>query len=145
MTLTSLLKGTKPQALILLGISLLLIAFISGWNTAKKYYATSEVKTELKETNNTRTVITDVKNKDGSQKTITVIDSKTTTKAASTIKTPSKKEYYNVSYLIGRDFESAKPYYGFSINKQYLGPVTVGVWGLAHKDMILGVAIGFTF
>jgi hypothetical protein len=49
-----------------------------------------------------------------------------------------RKSILNVSGLIGTSFPT--PVYGLSINKNFIGPITVGLWGLSNKT--LGFSLG---
>ena len=50
----------------------------------------------------------------------------------------------NISALVGVDLpNSLKPLYGASFTKQFLGPISIGAWGLTNGT--LGVSVGINF
>jgi len=57
---------------------------------------------------------------------------------------PPKLSTLNVSALVGTDpMNSFKPLYGFSVSKQFIGPVTIGLWGLTNSTV--GISLGLNF
>lgn len=131
---------TRLQALIL--ILVMLIGFIVGRNTVDK--STQDVK-ETDTNAQVKTVIVEKKEKDGTIETTT-----TTTKDVVSVSKEDKtqtiaptKSLYNVQAIIATDFKSVQPIYGVSASKQFLGPVSLGVFGLTNKT--IGVTIGITF
>lgn len=56
--------------------------------------------------------------------------------------TPPKTNLTNVSLLAGYDFGRG-PAYGASVTHQFLGPLTIGAFGLT--DGIVGVSLGVNF
>lgn len=100
----------------------------------------------------THVVTTITKKVDGS--TVTTIDKKTETKTKEkdditqhldqTV-TPSKQSKINISILGANDFNKGLvgPTYGLSFNKEFIGPITVGAFGL--RNGVIGLSIGLDF
>jgi hypothetical protein len=55
------------------------------------------------------------------------------------------KPTINISALIGKDFHKSgfEPLYGVSVSKEFIGPVTIGAFGLTSS--VVGVTIGLNF
>lgn len=92
------------------------------------------------------------KDPDGKTKTTTTVTEDTTTKkhVDTTIEkhedltiTPTIRDTLNVSALIGADFRQKDPVYGVSVTKQFLGPVTIGIFGLTNYTVGLSVGLNF--
>lgn len=49
----------------------------------------------------------------------------------------------NLSALAGFDVRTGKPIYGASITKSFIGPTTIGIWGLNNRSC--GVTLGISF
>ena len=96
----------------------------------------------------TQTVVTTVKSPDGTVKTVETRDTTTSIKTeikqvnTTAVKSPPK---LNISALVGNDFSqrSIVPLYGISIQKEVLGPVTVGAFGLTNGT--IGISLGLDF
>ncbi len=124
-------------------VALIIICVGVGYFLGKR--SVSQTKTETQQTNTTKTVITKIKDKAGREKTITVIDSKTDTKAKTVQPTPVKSTKTNISAIVANDFNNhlPKPIYGVSFNREFIGPITIGAFGLTNGTA--GVSIGFNF
>ncbi len=97
---------------------------------------------------NNHTVVTTITTKSptGDIKTTRTVDSITKSKTTEKSPSPPAKKPLNVSALAGYDFSSPRslsPIYGISVNKEVLGPLTVGAYGLTNG--IIGVSIGVNF
>lgn len=125
---------------------IIVIAFLLGYQVAVSRSSLSTIKTEAKEINHTKTVITTVKKPDGTVTTVETVDSKTKakTEATASLETP-KKQLTNISALVGNDFSKSPiiPLYGISIQREIVGPLTVGAFGLTNGT--IGVSIGLNF
>lgn len=137
----------------IIGIVLILIigGFAAGWYSKPETKTVDDTKTEEKDKTKTedhkKTTI--VKDKDGNE-TTTIIDDSTTTsnhskdsesKKETTVTSHSK---INVSALAAIDTKSQPiPLYGISINKELIGPITVGAFGLTSG--VVGISIGINF
>ncbi len=137
------------------GVVVLAIAFACGRYSvqAPTVHTIADIKTD-----------TEVKTDKDVKKT-TVVDKKTTGEVVTTITeedvtkadkvqdqvshldqtiTPPKLNTLNISALIGTDpLNSFKPLYGLSVTKQFLGPITVGAWGLTNSTVGLSIGINF--
>lgn len=132
----------------LVAFVLLMTGFAVGYKLAKgnvaevdKTKTTTDTKTN--DTDHKVTVI--VQKPDGNTTTTIVEDRHRTTDSDTTqtsVVTIMKKAKINVSVLAATE-HFIKPYYGISINKEVLGPITVGVFGLTNGT--LGLSIGFNF
>jgi hypothetical protein len=74
------------------------------------------------------------------------IDNKQLTQTVDTKKTVDKTSKINISVLAGTDITKGinlTPVYGFQASKEFIGPVTVGVFGLTSG--VVGVSIGIDF
>jgi peptidoglycan hydrolase-like amidase len=92
----------------------------------------------------TKTTVKQVRHKDGTVETTKVIITDKDSKSTEIQKIPVKTSKINVSVLAGTDVTSRfKPEYGISINKEFIGPVTIGAFGMTNG--VLGVSIGITF
>lgn len=101
------------------------------------------------------TTITTIKTPDGTVKTVKTIteisdiETKTDTnqtRLSSHDSIPPKTGTINISGLVGNDFSkswSLTPIYGISVTKEFLGPVTLGGYGLTNG--IIGLSIGLNF
>jgi hypothetical protein len=121
-----------------------------------------ETKTETSQTTNTdtesnkdthkeTTTITE-KQPDGATTTTTKIVEDTVTKKDTETKTdshteqtvtPPKLNTLNLSVLAGIDLSRQTPVYGASVNKQLLGPITIGLFGLTNGT--IGASVGLNF
>lgn len=139
---------------------LILVAFAGGRYSNRGVSVTSDstTKTDLivNQDKNTHTVTTTIQEKQptGAVKTVTTVDTVTDTKTTAqkdtdktkveTI-TPAKTSLINVSALVANDFSRGLlvPTYGVSVNKELIGPITLGAFGLTSG--IVGVSIGLNF
>lgn len=147
---------TSKQKYVIAG-TLVTISFVVGRFSAQK----PEIKTAISAQTTTKqgrvkdthikTTVTIVKTPDGTVKTIKIIDQvediKTDTTSSKIINKitdviPSKINVLNVSALIANDFSRGifVPTYGISVNKEILGPITVGAFGLTNG--VVGASIG---
>jgi hypothetical protein len=109
-------------------------------------------KTQQDKDTHTKTTITETKDPSGKDTKVTVItqdqDTKTTeTKDTSTktdtVTTSSNKPQYNVSALMAYDIHTLLPTYGISASKQFIGPITIGVFGLTNGTIGLSAGVNF--
>lgn len=126
---------------ILIGLVLLLTSFSIGRYTAPK--STSETKTI--DRTHTVTQIVTVKAPDGTTKTITTIDQHETEKTDKLVSTTPTRPKNNLSVLASSDFSTRglAPKYGASFTREFIGPITVGAFGL--QSGIIGLSIGVNF
>ena len=104
-----------------------------------RYTAPKQTVTQVKEVVTHQVIVKTVK-PDG-----TVITSVTTDKdnrVKAVVSTPTSK--INISALAGVDTAARfKPVYGLSFNKEFIGPTTLGAYGLTNGT--IGVSIGLDF
>lgn len=145
------MNNYKYQIIVL--VVLLVTSFAIGRYTAPKpsvkivEKTTEEVKKdEQKDVVKTTTI---VKEKDKETTTITeetkdhVQTKKDETLDSMTQIVQPKVNTLNVSALVGAELFPLKPVYGLSVNKQLIGPVSIGVFGLTNQT--IGFSIGLNF
>ena len=116
------------------GLTILAVGVAAGyWLMPKKVI----VKEKIKYTDRVTVV---VKKPDGTtetrieDKSRTVTDEKTTVNAG--------RNAYNLSLMASTDFKG-NPSYGLSVDKEFLGPITVGVFATTSRT--LGLRFGLNF
>lgn len=130
------------------GVIIIVIAFCAG-----RFFAPEKIKVEVK-TVEVEKVVTKVQhkkvvirqNKDGSKETVIITDTKSDEKSKGKSQTDTKEivngKKLNVSALVGTTFP-LNPVFGVSANKEILGPVTAGAWGLSNGTF--GLSLGLNF
>lgn len=118
----------------------LVLSFAAG-----RYSVDINKRTEIDETKKTRTdtTIVTIKEPSGKETTTTVIKERETTKKELNQVESSQKAILNIAILGAYDPTQNQPSYGLSISKQFIGPVTLGVFGLTNG--VAGVSIGVNF
>lgn len=144
----------NTQTKIGLSALALAVAFASGrystQGSTTKTIETKKIDAEISTDRDThkKTVIT--KAKDGSEVTTITEDTTAvikerqdeTDRTATT--TTAKSSRLNISALAGTQFPNLlKPVYGASISKEFIGPVTVGLWTLTNGTV--GISVGLNF
>jgi hypothetical protein len=118
------------------------VGFIGGWQAASQRCSNTTAKTTTEETSHTKTITKTVKQPDGTITIISTIDERAKSNTVASLPVPRKKT--NVSVLMSNDFSARfKPVYGISVQRELLGPITVGVFGLTNSTV--GVSIGINF
>ncbi len=142
---------------IVLSLLALVFAFAVGRYTASGPDITQKTETESKENKvvdkdaHVKTVIIETTNPSGVVQKTTTITADTTTvsqdKKATSIDsetvTTAKKPMINVSALSGIDFKTKLPVYGAAVSKEFLGPVSLGVFGLTNGTLAVSIGISF--
>lgn len=137
----------------------LLVAFAIGRYSAG---GSSTKSTEDKKTTDTKQVDTNTHSQttttvtedpNGTKKTTTVVTTDTTTKSKDTevitdrttqSTTPTKRNTINISALVGVDISKGFiPSYGISASKEFIGPITIGAFGLTSGTV--GLSLGLNF
>lgn len=114
----------------------------------------TDTKVDQNKDTHTKTTITTTKDDKGVTKTVTQIDTETISKTDKDIKsvtdiqqiiTPQKQSKVNISALGALDLSRGLPLptYGLSFNKEFIGPITVGAFGLMNG--VIGISIGVNF
>lgn len=122
----------------------IVVAFCAGRYTTQK----PEIKTEVKESKNvkkdTRTITTRTKLPDGTVTTVTKRDTTSQTESVKESKSETKSSAKTtVTGLFGYDFKNKTEVYGGSVSRQFLGPLSLGAFGLTNG--IAGLSIGLEF
>jgi hypothetical protein len=137
--------------IILGAIVLAALSYALGRYTGRS--PTIQTQTKIDETEKTHThqqeTITEVKKPDGTDTTVTTIttvkDETNKTDTDVTTKIIPQKPKLNVSLLAATSVHDplTAPTYGLSVSKEFLGPVTLGVFGLTNG--MIGVSVGMNF
>lgn len=123
-----------------------LIGLVIGLIIAAIYIANMEekVRTEIIEKEKIRTVIKRVREPNGRETEVVVIDESRDTRNTTEITKSSIKT--NISVLAATrlsDFNLIKPTYGLSVSRPFLGPITIGLFG--YTDKTVGLSLGVNF
>lgn len=136
---------SKIKIGIVLTLSALSFAFGRYSVKEKVVTVTKEVIKEKEQDKHRVTVIT--KKPSGEETTTITEDTKTQTDTKSLDITKEvdqgKKVMTNISALAGIDFNTKKEAYGLSASREFLGPVTIGAYGMTNG--IVGISIGVNF
>lgn len=119
---------------VIIGSTLLVAAFAFGRYSVKPQTIT-KVKEVIK-----HQVIVRIKHPDGTSETTITTDKETKEKAV----TSTSHSKANISALGGVDVTAKlQPIYGIAINKEFIGPITIGAFGLTNG--VVGLSIGMNF
>lgn len=137
------------------GVIILLVTFAAGRYSVQAptvkttIQESAKVDTDLNKDTHKKTVSVTVKLPSGTTKTTTTVtedtisdkrvDSEKLSSVTQTI-TPPKTGTINVSALAGISLVNGQPVYGASASKEFIGPLTIGVFGLTNG--VLGASIG---
>lgn len=125
-----------------IGLTILLLGVAFG---VGRYTAPSN-KTNTNETNTTtetRVIEREITRPDGTKEKEKVTENIKETEKKSTTIVENKKPDWKANLLGGYSFTEKKIVYGASIEKRYLGPISLGVWG--NTQNTYGVSIGLEF
>lgn len=133
------------------GIVALIVAFGIGRYSSRSSSVKIDTKTDTTKQTDTDTHKTTVITKDSSGKEVTTITEDTTTDTKRTTDTktdsavtPPKTSIINVSALAGLDTSRGfVPTYGVSVNREILGPLTIGAFGLTNGTIGLSLGVNF--
>jgi hypothetical protein len=132
----------------LLGVFLIaILSFALGRRSTTSTTIDTQVQTheDIQTQDHKKTVITEQPN--GVKTTVITDDIKSDTTETQVAQTHevlnAKKPVINVSALVGTDYTSLKPLYGVSMSKEFLGPITLGVYGMTNH--VIGLSIGINF
>lgn len=132
------------------GIIIIIIAFCAG-----RYSSPEKIKTEIKTVEVEKIVtkiqhqtITIRENKDGSKDTVIITDTKSDQTDKAKSKTDEKevtlsKDKLNISLLAGGSLPFTSPIIGVSLQKNFIGPITLGGWLLNNSTGGLSIGINF--
>lgn len=134
---------------IIIAVILVVISYGIGRYTkrqpvSEQIAAQTEIKTQSDSVTDKKTVVT----KEPTGKIVTVIvehthSAKRQNNESATQKSVVLSPRVQVSALAGIDLRSKQAVYGAAASKQFIGPVTLGVFGLTNGT--LGASIGMTF
>ena len=124
----------------LLGMAFIAV-FAAGYYLGIKNV--SKTTTEVKQTTTDHIVTTTTKKPDGTVSIVEVQDVKSVKVKDKVAIVPVKANAVNVNVLGGLDTRNRAFTYGVEINKQVLGPINAGIWGL--NNGIVGVSVGMQF
>lgn len=140
-------RNMETKTKIFLGAILLLASFAIG-----RFTANSGVNTDTKDSkvidtdSHVTTTIVETKKPDGETQKTTVIKRDTDTIITDKKETQTettKKPLMNVSVLAGLDYKTRLPAYGATVSKEFIGPITLGVFGLTNG--VVGITVGLDF
>jgi type IV pilus biogenesis protein CpaD/CtpE len=141
------------QYKVLAVLLVLLATFAAGRYSVSQtpaVVATKQTEVQVVKQQAQHEVVVTVKEPDGEVKTTETIDTSVhtdTTKDQQTTQTvaPAKTSKINISALVANDFSRGGilPLYGVSASKEFIGPVTIGAFGLTNGT--IGVSIGLNF
>lgn len=130
------------KVLGILFIVSLVVSYMAGVHSVD----VSKTKVDTISQDHTQKTIVTIKKPDGSSTTTETVDSRSTTKTDAVTQTPtSTKQKTNISVLVGNDFSKSaiKPMYGVSGNREFIGNLTVGAYGLTNGTV--GLSLGLNF
>ena len=131
------------------GVIIIVIAFYCGRISSpdKVKIEVKTVEVEKKTTKTERKVIKVKENADGSKDTVIVVDSNVNEESRGKSTVESKEiingKRTNVSLLVGGAYPLSGPNYGVSVQRNILGPFTVGAWAITNRTA--GLSIGLNF
>lgn len=128
---------------LIISAVVIITAFAVGRYSARSDTKTqTQVLTAVKTDTVTKTIVN--KKPSGETTTTTIEEHITDTKRLDKTTTEAgKRSLINLSALGGLDTRTLQPVYGISANKEFIGPITVGAWGLTNGSV--GVSVGWTF
>ena len=141
----------SQKTLVLIGVFILglLLGVIVDRKTTVKSTITTKTDTSVVNDDRDHKVTVIVKKKDGEETTTITEDNHSDTKenvqqnTSTIIRAPAKSKL-NVSALVAIDhLTDLTPKYGISVSKEFLGPVTIGAFGLTNGT--IGVSLGIDF
>jgi len=124
---------------IVCGLLALAVAFAFGRYTAPK----QPKEVEIVKVKDTKVVTQVIKNPDGT--VITTTTNETHSNTSVDKKSAAVLPSWKVDALAGVDTTNVKGgiVYGVGVSKQFIGPVSLGVWGLTNG--VVGASVGITF
>lgn len=131
-----------PKIQVLVTIIVTVVGFAVGRYSIKPQDQTSKSTNTVQQ--NTHETIVRVKEPGGKTTTTVTIDKNLHAEdVKETAKASQPRLKFNVSGLVGTDIHTLMPVYGVSVNKELLGPITIGVYGLTTG--MVGLSIGVNF
>lgn len=118
-------------------------AAIDHFGMPAKTVKTAQLEVEKQKDTHKTTIIE--KSPDGKETTTITEDTKVNTSLSkdTSVKVIAQPTI-NLSALVGVDTTNQfKPLYGISVSKQFIGPITAGLWGFTNGTV--GVSVGINF
>lgn len=144
------MTGYKLGALVLVCLGL---GYAFGVHYAPRTFETVKIDEVVKRNNDVKTIKKEVIVKEPNGKeTKTIVteteDKTTTTKEKETSKAvvsgPIEVDKYQVNVMIGVNRDNFMvPIYGVSVSKKFIGPISLGAWGLTNGTG--GLSVGMSF
>jgi len=143
------------KIILLLALILALTFFALGRYTSTQAKTVTQTQTKVDETTHdtvkTHETVTEKKSKDGTDTIVTVIDTAAQANTKIDLDTQSKSiitkasPRTNISALAATSIHNpfGPPQYGLSVNREVLGPITIGAFGLTGGTF--GISIGLNF
>jgi hypothetical protein len=132
------------------GLILLAIGIAIGRFSQKDTKSVSDAKVQENKNTHTQTKTITVKEPSGKVETTTITDTvitaKETTDTKTVQQTAPQKSKINISAMAGYDIFHPSlegPTYGLVVSKEFVGPITLGVFGLTNGTV--GVTAGISF
>lgn len=148
---------TLRTKILIVALALLTSFALGRYSVSNPHTITSSQKsadtkvTDDKDTH-TQTKIVESKAPDGTSTKTTIIDTvvtdkkdfnKQVTSSSQTEIIPQKTGTLNLSIMAGYDYQHDQTVYGGIVTKEFLGPVTMGLFGLTNG--VVGATIGLNF
>lgn len=139
----------QTRTKVFISIAALAVAYASG-----HYFSPEKIKTEVR-TVEVEKIVTKVVHQtitihekpDGTKDTTIVTDANTNSTTNKESKDATKevtvsKDRFNISVLAGSTFplNLSSPIYGISVNRNILGPLTAGIFGMTNSTV--GISLG---
>lgn len=135
-----------------LGAVAALVLFAAGYGTGRLMVPPKIVEKVVekeveKKNDNVVTTVTETKKPDGSTTKVTqTVDKSTevmTDDKNTSIAITNAQPQYKVSAGIGYDFKNYRPQYMIEAEKKFIGPISIGVFGVTSG--VVGLSLGVTF
>lgn len=126
---------------ILSGLLVLLIGYAFG-----RYLQPQKevIKTQTVIVEHTHTVTVTVTKPDGSSSSTTTTDEGSMTGTRSSTEIVNNKPSWKIAGLVGLNVHSlTTPIYGGQIERSFVGPISVGVWGLSNSTGGVSLSLNF--
>ena len=126
---------------IVLIVGLALGAFLTHKFMKPEIVTKTEIKEVVRTDVQTKEII--VKQKDGTETITRVITDKSVQVKDNIIITETEKKLWNVALFGGLNLNTRETVYGLSVQKQYIGAFSLGMFGTTSKE--LGASLGYSF
>ena len=127
-------------------VAIFLIGSAFGVALTKKFIKPETItKTEIKEVVRTdvQTVEHIVKQKDGSEVIERIVTDHTVQTKDNYIVSATEKKLWNIQLFSGLSLDDKEMIYGISIQKKFIGDISLGILATTSKE--IGVSVGYSF